>query len=72
MTLAMGGRQHLRKVTDYDLIQKGAIMVRSFQEEIEHRNKLRKKYFEDPSYRKWSDVVDNGLTGESYGRWREC
>lgn len=46
-------------------------MVRSFQEEIEHRNKLRKKYFEDPSYRKWSDVVDNGLTGESYGRWRD-
>lgn len=46
-------------------------MVRSFQEEIEHRDKLRKKYFEDPSYRKWSDVVDNGLTGESYGRWRD-
>ena len=46
-------------------------MVRSFQEEIKHRNKLRKKYFEDPSYRKWSDVVDNGLTGDSYGRWRD-
>ena len=46
-------------------------MTRSFQEEIKHRDKLRKKYFEDPPYRKWSDVVDNGLTGESYGRWRD-
>lgn len=47
------------------------IMVRSFPEEIKHRTKLRKKYFEDPSYRKWSDVVDNCVLDTSYGGFRD-
>lgn len=32
-------------------------MVRSHEGEIAHRYNLRKKYLEDPSYRKWSDIA---------------
>lgn len=32
-------------------------MVRSHRDEIEHRCQLRKKYLEDPSYRRWSDIA---------------
>lgn len=36
-------------------------MVRSHSDEIKHRYELRKKYLEEPSYRRWSDVApDNG------------
>ena len=32
-------------------------MVRSHRDEIEHRYQLRKKYLEEPSYRRWSDIA---------------
>lgn len=32
-------------------------MVRSHKGEIKHRYQLRKKYLEDPSYRRWSDIA---------------
>lgn len=32
-------------------------MVRSHRDEIEHRCQLRKKYLEDTSYRRWSDIA---------------
>lgn len=32
--------------------------MRTWDEETSHREKQRRKYFENPKYRKWSDVVD--------------
>lgn len=46
-------------------------MVRSIEDELQHRCELRKKYFEDPSYRRWSDVVPGGLNGMNYRDWRD-
>ena len=46
-------------------------MVRSHEDEMMHRRKLRTKYFEDPSYRKWSDVVPDGFDGGYYSGWRD-
>lgn len=43
-------------------------MVRTIQEEIELRKQQREAYFEDPSYRKWSDIV---YTDSTYGNWSE-
>ena len=46
-------------------------MVRDFDDELRHRRTLRQKYFEDPRYRKWSDVVPGGLDGRQYMLWRD-
>lgn len=32
--------------------------MRTWDEETSHREKQRREYFENPKYRKWSDVVD--------------
>ncbi len=32
-------------------------MVRYHEDEINHRRKLRKKYLEDPNFRRWSDIA---------------
>lgn len=46
-------------------------MVRSTGAEFRHRRKLREKYFEDPRYRKWSDIVPGGLNGQFYASMRD-
>lgn len=46
-------------------------MVRTFDDEIQHRQVLRKKYFEDPNYRRWSDIVPGGINGRQYMLWRD-
>ena len=46
-------------------------MVRSYEEELQHRRDLRKKYFEGPNYRKWSDIVPGGIDGPEYAAWRD-
>ena len=46
-------------------------MVRTHREEMKHRKILRQKYFEDPNYRRLSDLVPDGLDGEKYGGWRD-
>lgn len=38
---------------------------------MDHRKILRQKYFEDPSYRRLSDLVPDGLDGNKYGGWRD-
>lgn len=35
-------------------------MVRYHEDEINHRRKLRKKYLEDPNFRRWSDIAPDG------------
>ena len=46
-------------------------MVRSHREEVDHRKILRQKYFEDPNYRRLSDIIPGGLDGYQYGGWRD-
>ena len=51
-------------------------MVRSHDDEIKLRYGRRKKYFEDPNYRKWSDIaIDSGeITTYSineFAEWRD-
>ena len=46
-------------------------MVRTHREEMDHRKILRQKYFEDPSYRRLSDLIPDGLDGNKYGGWRD-
>lgn len=46
-------------------------MIRSERDEKQHRCELRKKYFEDPGYRKWSDIVPGGLSDSPYYTWRD-
>ena len=48
-------------------------MVRSHKDEIAHRYKLRKKYLEDPNYRKWSDIApdDGRLTNHFINEFAE-
>lgn len=46
-------------------------MVRSHREEVDHRKILRQKYFEDPNYRRLSDIIPGGLDGYQYGSWRD-
>lgn len=43
-------------------------MVRTIDEEIKLRKQQRETYFEDPSYRKWSDVI---YTPSIYANWSE-
>jgi hypothetical protein len=42
--------------------------MRSESRESEYRGKQRKQYFEDPNYRKWSDIMKDNY---SYGDYRE-
>ena len=44
-------------------------MVRNLDEELAHREEVRKQFFEDPNYRKWSDLTD--INDSEYGGWRE-
>ena len=37
--------------------------MRDYDDELRHRRALRRKYFEDPNYRKWSDIVPGGISG---------
>lgn len=46
-------------------------MVRTHREEMNHRKILRQKYFEDPNYRRLSDLIPGGLDGNKYGGWRD-
>ena len=46
-------------------------MVRTHREEIDHRKIIRQKYFEDPNYRRLSDIIPGGLDGYKYGGWRD-
>ena len=51
-------------------------MVRSHEDEIKHRYELRKKYLEEPSYLRWSDIApDNGdIAGHlvnPFSEWRD-
>lgn len=46
-------------------------MVRSTEAEFRHRRKLREKYFEDPHYRKWSDIAPGDLNGQFYASMRD-
>ena len=42
--------------------------MRNENQESEYRGKQRKRYFEDPNYRKWSDIVKDNY---NYGDYRE-
>ncbi len=46
-------------------------MVRTHREEVNHRKIRRQKYFEDPNYRRLSDIVPDGLDSYKYGAWRD-
>lgn len=46
-------------------------MVRTHQEEVAHRKILRQKYFEDPRYRRLSDITPGGLDSQKYAAWRD-
>ena len=41
---------------------------RDIDEEIDFREKQRRRYFEDPNYRRWSDIVGNN---DDYGDFRD-
>lgn len=45
--------------------------MRDFDDELQHRKALRQKYFEDPNYRRWSDIVPGGVDGRPYMFWRD-
>lgn len=45
--------------------------MRDYDDELRHRRALRRKYFEDPNYRKWSDIVPGGISGREYAFWRD-
>lgn len=53
-----------RMVPDYK-------MVRPPDKELDHRLILRKKYFEDPNYRRWSDIISGGVDDYYYKAWRD-
>lgn len=46
-------------------------MVRTVDGELQYRRALRRKYLEDPHYRRWSDVVPDGIYGQQYMTWRD-
>ena len=46
-------------------------LVRSPMEEFKHRLTLRQEYFEDPNYRKWSDIVPGGIGSIQYASWSD-
>lgn len=45
--------------------------VRSSDDELRHRLMLRKKYLEDPDYRRWSDLAPGGIDGLAYKDYRD-
>lgn len=45
--------------------------MRDYDDELQHRRALRQKYFEDPNYRRWSDIVPGGIGGREYAFWRD-
>ena len=45
--------------------------VRSSNDELQHRLMLRKKYLEDPDYRRWSDLAPGGIDGLAYKDYRD-
>lgn len=44
-------------------------MVRNAKQQLEYREKLRKRLFEDPNYQKWSDLVP--IESPEYEGWRD-
>lgn len=44
-------------------------LVRLPMDELRHRGELRKKYFEDPHYLRWSDIVPGGMNDFRYMSW---
>lgn len=46
-------------------------MVRSHEDEINHRYRLRKKYLEDPSYRRWSDMAPDSGEINAFADWSD-
>ena len=44
--------------------------MRTLEEEITLRTEQRKRYFENPDYRKWSDCVN--INHEEYGELSDC
>lgn len=46
-------------------------MVRYHEDEINHRRKLRKKYLEDPNFRRWSDIAPDGEEIDAFDEWRD-
>ena len=46
-------------------------MVRTHNDEMEHCKIRRQKYFEDPSYRRLSDITPGGLDSRKYAAWRD-
>lgn len=50
-------------------------MLRTYDEEMIYRTEQRRRYFENPKYRKWSDVVtkclDEASDGNDYAEIRE-
>ena len=44
--------------------------MRSENLESDYRGEQRKRYFEDPKYRKWSDI-EEAMDGDNYGDYRE-
>ena len=45
--------------------------MRDYDEELRHRKVLRQKYFEDPNYRRLSDIVPGGIDGYNYAGWMD-
>lgn len=45
--------------------------MRDYDDELQYRRALRQKYFEDPNYRRWSDIVPEGIDGRPYMSWRD-
>jgi len=44
-------------------------MVRNLDEKLAYREEIRKQFFEDSNYRRWSDVTD--INDSEYGGWRD-
>lgn len=45
--------------------------MRDYDEELRHQKVLRQKYFEDPNYRRLSDIVPGGIDGYNYAGWMD-
>ena len=49
--------------------------MRTQNAEIKHREQLRRKYFEDPEYNRWSDILNRqlyeGFADSNYGGRRD-
>lgn len=46
-------------------------LVRLPMDELHHRRALRQKYFEDPSYCRWSDILPGGMDDFRYMSWSD-